>query len=188
MKGNAGSLLRRHGWQGIALLITLAHTAPKFFCGRTIEGGDQDILRTVVITGIMAFAIGSVAQAQDKTPDEVRDEAEAAFGVRLPELEAYPDSGVVGAWSWMQDVEDGKGAIDPKVAQLIGLAVASQIPCQYCIYYHTKAAAAEGASEQEIREAAALAAYTRNWSTVLYGAQTDFEEYKKMVDTLFAPQ
>ncbi|MGI9510154.1 MAG: carboxymuconolactone decarboxylase family protein [Geminicoccaceae bacterium] len=63
--------------------------------------------------------------------------------------------------------------------------VASQIPCQYCIYYHTKAALAEGATEQELREATAIAAYVRNWSTVLYGGQADFEEYKKTVDTLF---
>ena len=53
------------------------------------------MLRIVVSTGIMAFAIGSVAQAQDKTPDEVRDEAEAAFGVRLPELEAYTRSAMI---------------------------------------------------------------------------------------------
>ena len=143
------------------------------------------MFRLALISGVLAIITSSFALAQDQKPEEARAEAESAFGLSLPELQLYPDSGVVGAWTWMQDLEDGKGVIGPKVFQLIGLAVASQIPCQYCIYYHTKAALAEGATEQELREATAIAAYVRNWSTVLYGGQADFEEYKKTVDTLF---
>lgn len=84
-----------------------------------------------------------------------RPEARAiAFGAALPEIENYPDSMLGGAWAWMNDVEDGKGALDAKTMQLIGLAVAAQIPCQYCTHYHRAAALASGATEQEIAEAA----------------------------------
>ena len=72
--------------------------------------------------------------------------------------------------------------------QLIGLAVASQIPCEYCTYYHRKAAASLGATEQEIAEAAAMAGYVRNWSAILYGTGADIAEYRTMVDGLFAQQ
>ena len=137
---------------------------------------------------VAALMTGGTAYAEDQTPAEARAEAKEMFGMALPELEIYPDSGVVGAWTWMKDVEDGKGALDAKTRELIGLAVASQIPCLYCIHYHRKAAAAYGATEQELREASAVAANTRHWSTVLYGAEVDIDEYKAKMDKLFAAQ
>ena len=140
-----------------------------------------------VLRGILiSLCLAGPTTAQDMSSDDVRQAARDAFGVALPDIENYPDSMVAGAWAWMSDVEDGKGAIDPKTMQLIGLAVASQIPCEYCTYYHRKAAASLGASEQEIAEAAAMAGYVRNWSAVLYGTGADVDAYHDMVDGLFA--
>jgi AhpD family alkylhydroperoxidase len=79
-------------------------------------------------------------------------------------------------------------ALSLKVRELIGLAVASQIPCKYCIYYHQKAAGAAGASEEEVREAVHMASLVRHWSTVLYGNQTDFEAFKAEVNAAFKSQ
>lgn len=132
-----------------------------------------------------ALCLALPATAQEKTAGEVRQAARDAFGVALPDIENYPDSMVAGAWAWMSDVEDGKGALDPKTMQLIGLAVASQIPCEYCTYYHRKAAASLGATDQEIAEAAAMAGYVRNWSAVLYGTGADVAAYHAMVDGLY---
>ena len=130
----------------------------------------------------------AMAQEQEMTPDDTRAAAREAFGVELADIENYPDSMVAGAWAWMQDVEDGEGALDAKTMQLIGLAVAAQIPCDYCIHYHRQAATAAGASEQELAEAAAMAGYVRNWSTVLYGTGADVAAYHSMVDELFAAE
>ena len=141
-----------------------------------------------LITFAFAAVLATSATAQEKSAAQIRAEAQDAFGAALPEIESYPDSMVRGAWVWMNDVEDGEGAIDPKTMQLIGLAVAAQIPCQYCIYYHRKAALALGASEQEVAEAAAIAGYVRNWSTVLYGTGANLESYQQIVDGLFADQ
>lgn len=86
-----------------------------------------------VLHGILlSLCLAGPAAAQDMSADDVRQAARDAFGVALPDIENYPDSMVAGAWAWMSDVEDGKGALDPKTMQLIGLAVASQIPCEYC--------------------------------------------------------
>ena len=52
---------------------------------------------------------------------------------------------------------ESKGALEPKTKELIGLAVAAQIPCEYCVYYHTKAAKADGATAAQIKEAIAMA-------------------------------
>ncbi len=144
-------------------------------------------MKTVhILCAVVCLALP--ASAQDTSAEGVRQAARDAFGVALPDIENYPDSMVAGAWAWMSDVEDGKGALDPKTMQLIGLAVASQIPCEYCTYYHRKAAASLGATEQEIAEAAAMAGYVRNWSAILYGTGADIAEYRTMVDGLFAQQ
>lgn len=143
---------------------------------------------TAVAIVAAALTTGTAGHAQEQTPAEARAEAAEMLGMSLPELQVYPDSGVVGAWAWMQDVEDGEGVLDPKTRELIGLAVASQIPCQYCIHYHRKAAMANGATEQELREASAVAANTRHWSTILYGAEVDIDAYKASMDELFAPE
>lgn len=142
----------------------------------------------IISLALFALCLGLPAAAQDTSAEATRQAARDAFGVALPDIENYPDSMVAGAWAWMSDVEDGQGALDPKVMQLIGLAVAAQIPCEYCTYYHRKAAAALGASDQEIAEAAAMAGYVRNWSAVLYGTGADIAAYHAMVDGLFPPK
>lgn len=144
-------------------------------------------MKNIIALGLSVM-LAAPAIAQDKSADDIRAEAKEAFGVALPEIQNYPDSMIGGAWLWMNDVEDGNGAIDPKTMQLIGLAVAAQIPCQYCTYYHRAAALSLGATEQEIAEAAAIAGYVRNWSTVLYGTGADIDDYRKMIDGLFAGQ
>ena len=49
----------------------------------------------------------------------------------------------------------------------------------YCVYEDTQGAKRAGATDQEIQEAVAVAALTRHWSTVYYGNQIDFEQFKK---------
>ena len=79
-----------------------------------------------------------------------------------------------------------KGALDGKTKELIGLAVAAQIPCEYCIYYHTKAAKADGATDAQIKEAVASAALVRKWSTMLNGSSYDRQKFQQQVDSIFA--
>ncbi len=77
-------------------------------------------------------------------------------------------------------------ALSGKTKELIGLAVAAQIPCQYCIAFHTEAAKLNGATDQEIREAVAMAAIVRHWSTVLNGAMVDETRFRADVDQVVA--
>src|SRR4029078_6538 len=62
--------------------------------------------------------------------------------------------------------------------ELIGLGVAAQIPCRYCIIAHTDFAKLNGASDAEIGEAIAMSALTRHWSTYLNGLQTDETKFR----------
>jgi AhpD family alkylhydroperoxidase len=90
--------------------------------------------------------------------------------------------------SWWQATKDldmnPRTALDSKTKELIGLAVAAQIPCDYCVEFHTQAAHAAGATDEQIREAVGMAAITRETSTLLNGMQIDRVQFRKDVERL----
>lgn len=81
----------------------------------------------------------------------------------------------------------GEGSsLDPKTRELIALAVAAQIPCPYCVYAHRNNAIKLGATEAELREAAAAAGYVRMLSTMFQAAEIDLDEFMAEHDKLRA--
>jgi AhpD family alkylhydroperoxidase len=72
-------------------------------------------------------------------------------------------------------------ALPSKIKELIGLAVAAQVPCQFCVYAHTGFAEMAGASKQEIGEAVMIAALVRHWSTVFMGHQTNLAAFRTQI-------
>jgi AhpD family alkylhydroperoxidase len=125
-------------------------------------------------------------------PLESINDADAAYrdmqnvlGLKPSFLRRYPRSGIAGAWKFLRSVQlDPRSALPGKVKELIGLAVAAQIPCRYCIVFHTKVARANGATDEEIEEALAMAAITRLGSTLLNGSQTDKATFRRDVDRI----
>jgi AhpD family alkylhydroperoxidase len=89
------------------------------------------------------------------------------------------------SWQDYMAVMKPDGALDTKTKELIGLAVAAQIPCQYCIYSHTLGARHAGATEAQIKEAVAASALVRKMSTELNGNQYDMAEFKKQVNAAY---
>ena len=100
-------------------------------------------------------------------------------------LSQFPDVARAGAWKQMRDVQlNPKTALSGKTKELIGLAVAAQVPCRFCVIAHTEFAKLNGATDTEIREALALASFTRDMSTMLNGMQVDESQFKRDVDRL----
>lgn len=136
----------------------------------------------------LAFAAGLATAALASAPvhaDDVDAEAsatyadiEAVFGGVPSFIMQYPKTGVAGAWAQLKGLEFGETALDAKTKALIGIAVAAQVPCHYCVWADTNTARAAGASDEEIGEAVAIAALTRHWSTFFHGMQVDFEQFK----------
>lgn len=128
------------------------------------------------------------ARAQDanaKAAEATYKEIEQAIGFVPEFVKAFPKASIAGTWQQEKDLElSDKTALSPKVKALISLAVAAQIPCQYCIYADTLSAKGFGASEEEIKEAVAMAALTRSTSTVLNGMQVDLPTFKKETDRM----
>jgi AhpD family alkylhydroperoxidase len=132
-----------------------------------------------------ALAIAAPASAEDASARAAYRDIEQTLGLVPGFFRLFPEAGIAGAWASFKAVQlSPETALNGKMKELIGLAVAAQIPCQYCVYFHTAAATANGATEQEIREAVAMAAIVRHWSTVLQGMQVDFAGFRTETDTV----
>jgi AhpD family alkylhydroperoxidase len=100
-------------------------------------------------------------------------------------LKRFPDAARAGAWRQMRDVQLSPAtAVSGKTKELVGLAVASQVPCKFCVIAHTEFAKLNGATDAEINEAIAMAAFTRSMSTMLNGMQVDETQFRRDLDRL----
>ena len=97
-------------------------------------------------------------------------------------FQGMPDAAQQSAWDLNKAIYSADAAIPKKYQQLIALAVAAQIPCQYCIYAHTIGAQKNGATPEEIREAVGVASIVRMWSTNVQGNQIDLDKFKATID------
>lgn len=100
--------------------------------------------------------------------------------------ETLPQGAIDGSWAEYQAIMNPEGALDGMTKELIALAVSAQIPCDYCIYFHTKAAMQHGATDEQVKEALASAGLVRKWSTILNGSQYDEAQWQQQVDAMFA--
>jgi len=138
----------------------------------------------VAIFIIPFFLFSMAASAQDNSSyEKAKNEIRETFGIFPSMFNAYPKHALAGAWENYKQLE-GESNISTKNKELIKLAVAAQIPCIYCVFYHRMAAKSFGATDEEIKEAVALGAQTRQWSMVVQGAEIDFEKFKKEMDQM----
>jgi AhpD family alkylhydroperoxidase len=136
-----------------------------------------------VAVGFTAFQAG----AQNNTAAATYADIEATLGIVPGFFRAFPEVGIAGAWAEFKSVQlNPETALTGLEKELIGLAVAAQIPCSYCIYFHTEAARLNGATDEQIAEAVAMAAITRHWSTVLNGMQVDEAAFRADTDEVLA--
>jgi AhpD family alkylhydroperoxidase len=127
----------------------------------------------------LTFCTLSTARADSDANDAYQD-IQKTLGFVPTFFKAFPDEGIAAAWDELKSVQlNPATALPSKTKELIGLAVAAQIPCRYCIYFHTQVARLGGATDAQIKEAIAMAAITRHWSTELNGMQIDLAEFKQ---------
>ena len=135
---------------------------------------------------IIPFLFSSLRlSAQDMMSYEnAKKEIVQEFGVFPTMFQVYPQHALAGAWENFKQLNSPTSKIPPKYRELIQLAVAAQIPCNYCIYFHHESAKAFGASDEEIQEAIADGAQTRQWSMVLQGNQIDLDKFKSEFEAM----
>jgi AhpD family alkylhydroperoxidase len=141
---------------------------------------------SVLVAGMalaVAFAQPPVQERSRAQQSPVEADIERTLGTVPTFMQNYPQAALPGAWAQMKALElSPDTALGGKHKELIGIAVAAQIPCDYCVYFHTRAAKLHGATDQEIEEAIAMAGVTRQWSTVINGSQIDKEQFRAETD------
>jgi AhpD family alkylhydroperoxidase len=144
------------------------------------------LVLTLAVAGGVAAAIAAPGAAL-ATPeaDGARADIQKTFGFVPGFLKLVPDLALPGAWMDFKALAvSPTTALPGKMKELVGLAVAAQIPCEYCIYAHTEFAKLNGATDAEISEAVAMGALTRRWSTFLNGIQTDENKFRMEIGQL----
>lgn len=131
---------------------------------------------------IKAMASGAKPPAPVTITDakSVYKDVEQSFGFVPDFMKRFPPEALPGAWLNMRNVEmNPESAIPGKVKSLIGVAVASQIPCRYCVIADTEFAKLDGATDREIAEAVTMGAMARQYITLVEGSQIDEKAYKR---------
>ncbi|HKJ42770.1 MAG TPA: carboxymuconolactone decarboxylase family protein [Sunxiuqinia sp.] len=133
-------------------------------------------LATVCMT-VLVLTLPTIAQENSTDGwEKAQQEMKAMMGSVPVMFKKLPANVRVSAWELFKSINNPHTAIPSKYGELIGLAVAAQIPCEYCVIAHTKLARLFGATDQEIKEAIAKGAETRLWSTILNGNLTEADK------------
>lgn len=140
------------------------------------------IMTSMLLVGTVQSATTSSMNPElQKTYDDIRKN----LGQVPTFVKAFPEESLPAVWEEMKSVQmSASTVLPPKVKELIGLAVAAQIPCQYCTYFHTESAKLNGATEGEIKEAVLMSGAERHWGTFVSGLQYKEEDFRKEVDKM----
>jgi len=174
--------------EGVTIAAMARHWST-FFNGAQLDLGKfkADIAR-LVAGAKAAAAAGAPPPSKPIAIVDARsamDDMKQSFGFVPDFATRFPAAALPGAWRQMRDVElNPHTALPGKYKSLVSLAVASQIPCSYCIVADTEFAKLEGATDQEITEAVAMAGLARQTATALTGLGVDETVYRKDMERI----
>ncbi len=146
---------------------------------------NRNLATSLALAASLALPAVAIADAPSPAALAARADIGKTLGFVPQFFTRFPDVALPGAWEEMKTLQlNPQTALSPKVKELIGLAVAGQMPCRYCVYAHTAFAKLASANEAEIGEAVSMAAITRHWSTFLNGIETDETKFRAEIATL----
>ncbi len=123
--------------------------------------------------------MATVEKSGTRDGTRIREEIKQMFGAVPTWVNEMPESALGGFWGLMRDFQLGETTIPNKYKELIGLAVSGATRCKYCTLFHTEAAKLFGATDEEIAEAAMMAAHTMGASTFLNSMQIDYDGFRR---------
>jgi AhpD family alkylhydroperoxidase len=146
-------------------------------------------MKKIALTFTLVASLSTIAAAENRKAAAPQNptlaEIQGAFGFVPDFVKNVPEVLLPSFWGGVTGLEMNPATkLDGKTKELIGLAVAAQIPCEYCVYFHTEAARLNGATDEEIKEAVGMAGLTRMGSTILNGNQTDKAQFKRDIQRI----
>lgn len=94
-------------------------------------------------------------------------------------MKALPKEVLVQEWPLFKKYNFEETEIPAKYRELMGLAVAANIKCPYCLLFHKGAAMMNGATGEELAETAFLASYTARWSAFIHAQHYDYDTFAR---------
>lgn len=121
-----------------------------------------------------------------KSSEETYKDIEKTLGIVPKFFKVFPKDSIASAWSEFKGLQlNPYTQLSGKQKELIGLAAAAQIPCEYCTYFHRNVASKlHGVTEDELNEAVSLAALTRHWSVIFNSPVNDQKAFEKEADQM----
>ncbi len=110
---------------------------------------------------------------------ETLDDIKETIGIVPGFMKALPEDVLMHDWPLWKRYSLEESEIPGKYRELMGLSVAANIKCPYCLAMHTDMAKAHGATDEEIREVYYLASLTSRWSAMLHAQQYDMEKFQQ---------
>lgn len=92
-------------------------------------------------------------------------------------IEALPEEAADHGWMIVRDLLLGETDLTAREKALVCLGAAASIQCPYCVNFHREEAKLEDVTEDELSEAVAVAGNVRLFSTILHGAETDYDAF-----------
>ncbi|MDD1743639.1 MAG: carboxymuconolactone decarboxylase family protein [Methanomassiliicoccales archaeon] len=111
--------------------------------------------------------------------DDTLKDIKKTMGIVPGFMKALPDEALVHEWPIWKRYTLEESEIPEKYRELMGLAVAANIKCPYCLFFHKAMAKAAGATDEELAEVAMLAGLTSRWSTILHAQIYDMDTFEK---------
>lgn len=122
-----------------------------------------------------------MATQQHQPYDETVTDIEKTLGIVPGYMAALPEQELVNEWPNLKRFLFGETEIDPKTREMVGLAVAAAIGCEYCRHFHKGAAQLHGATAEELSELSFLASYTPRYSALIQAQDYDVDVFKEEV-------
>ena len=110
--------------------------------------------------------------------DTLKD-IEKSLGIVPGFMKGLPKDVLLHDWPLFKKYVLGESKIPAKYRELMGLSVAANIKCPYCILFHKSAAQLYGATPEEFAEIAFLASYTSRWSAMIHAQDYPYETFAK---------
>lgn len=139
----------------------------------------DEIIILLSIRFFQRFLIRIDFLLQTMSYQETVTDIEKSLGSFPGFFKGVPQDVLMQMWPIFKKYTLGESKIPPKYREMIGLAVAATIKCPYCETFHKGAAQMNGATDEELAEAAALAGQTIFWSNILHAQHYDVNIFMK---------
>jgi AhpD family alkylhydroperoxidase len=111
--------------------------------------------------------------------EETIKDIEKTFGTVPGFMKETPKGILSQVWPLFRKYQLGESIIPQKYREMMMLAAAAAAKCPYCQTYHKEVSKMWGATDDELKELAAVVALTAFWSNVLHTQNYEYDTFVK---------